>query len=170
MSIMRTLNTVYDLEETRSFRRRVAIAMVVGFMVTVSALVAFSVLLLGAVNPKGIASGLGFDEPFGVVIGFVRWPLAFTVLCISAGAIYRFAPVGKGSLRAIGSGALVFAALWTLASGLLVAYVSNADTLTATYGTLTGLVVTLLWLYATSLAFIAGALVDAQVRGSGTFH
>ncbi len=166
LSIIRVLNLVHDCEDARPLRRRLLMALGIGTTVVAGAILAFAVLLLGSLIPRGIAGGLGLDESFGVVVRILRWPLAFSVLWFAAGGIYALAPAKRGSVRAIATGALMFATLETAGSALLVVYVSHADTLTATYGTLTGLVVTLGWVYFTSLAFVLGALIEAQVRVS----
>lgn len=162
LSIIRTLNLIHGLEEHRSLPRRIATAMAIGVIVGLCAVLAFGVLLIGTLNPRGIAGSLGWAEGFGPVIGILRWPVALGVLTAAAASVYAIAPARGARIPSVTFGALCFALSWLVASGLLVAYVSHADTLAATYGALTGVVVTVMWVYLTSLAFVAGAVLDSE--------
>ena len=162
LSIIRTLNLIHGLEEDRSLRQRIATAMAIGIIVGLCAILAFGVLLIGSLNPRGIAGSLGWAEGFGPVIGIIRWPVALGILMAAAASVYAIAPAKGVRVPSVTVGAFCFAVSWLIASGLLVAYVSRADTLAATYGTLTGIVVTVMWVYLTSLAFVAGAVLDAE--------
>lgn len=164
ISIIRLLNIVHDREETRSRVRLVCTGLIVGAIAGIGALVAFGVLLLGSMNPRGIAGGLGFPEELGLVLDLVRWPVAFGVLAFSVAAIYHIAPEREGRLPEISLGALVFAVVWTVASGAFVFYLRTADSFTATYGALAGMVAILLWVYLASLAFVIGAVINAELE------
>jgi membrane protein len=164
ISIVRLLNVIHDREDGRSRLRRLCTGLVVGAIAGFGALLAFSVLLLGSMNPRGIAGGLGFPDELGLVIDILRWPVAFVLLALSVALIYHLAPSRGGRLPEISLGALVFAVVWTVASGVFVFYLRTADTFTATYGALAGVVAILIWVYLASLAFVIGAVIDAELE------
>lgn len=164
LSIMRNLNVIHGQDETRSRWTRVAIALGIGAIAGLGAIAAFLVLMIGSMNPRGIAEGLGLPGNVGLFIGFLRWPLAFIILAGSVAVIYHLAPTRNGRLPEISLGALVFAVAWTIASGAFVFFLQTAGTFAATYGTLTGFVAMLIWVYFASLAFVIGAVIDAELE------
>ena len=164
MSIVRLLNMIHEREDDRSRMRRVCAGFLSGGIAGLGALLAFGALLLGSMNPQGIASGLGFPDELGVLLDILRWPAAFAILAVSVALIYHIAPARGGRLPEISLGALVFAVTWTLATGAFVFYLRTVDSFAATYGTLTGMVAILIWVYLASLTFVVGAVIDAELE------
>jgi len=81
-------------------------------------------------------------------------------------AFYRVAVVHpRGVRRRVWAGTLVAMTLWTLVSLAFGAWVSTIGHYSVYYGSLATVAVTLLWFYLTSLAFVIGAEVNAQLEG-----
>jgi membrane protein len=81
------------------------------------------------------------------------------------GLLYYFAPnVRQPSFRWITPGGVLGVTLWLLASALFGLFVRYAGDYGATYGTLAGIVVFLLWLWITNLALLFGAEIDAELE------
>ena len=79
--------------------------------------------------------------------------------------IYAFAPaVGHRKFRWISPGAALAVIIWIVASALFFFYASNFSNFGATYGAFAGAVILLLWLYLTSLAFLLGGEVNAEIE------
>ena len=77
---------------------------------------------------------------------------------------------GDRSLVSVLPGAAIGTALWFAVSLLFTAYVSHFGSYDKTYGTLGALISLLIWLWLGNLAFLLGALFNAekeQVRGDG---
>jgi membrane protein len=82
-------------------------------------------------------------------------------------AFYRFAVVHPRTVRRrVWTGAFVAIILWVLVSLLFAAYVGSIGHYSVFYGSLATVAVTLLWFYLTSLAFLVGAEVNAQLEGA----
>lgn len=143
----RAMNTVYEVEEGRpiwAFRgRMLGVAVLVG---TVGALAV--TLLLGPREP------LAWD--------IVRWLLIVGCLFLAIAFLYAFTPnVRRPHLRWVSVGSLVAMSVWVIATGGVVLYATLVDH-GAVYGSLGGVVVTLLWAYATQAALVVGAELDAE--------
>ena len=108
-------------------------------------------------------------------MGYLRWPIGAAALLLAFAVVYALAPrrtsrPGDRSLRSVLPGAAVGTALWFAVSLFFTAYVSHFGSYDKTYGTLGALISLLIWLWLGNLAFLLGALFNAekeQVRGDG---
>ncbi len=125
------------------------VAAAVAAIVAVAAVGGVVVLFLGSLNPEGVAGSVGLSEKFGFVVSLLRWPVGIVVLSVAASMIYRLAPAREANVLELSLGAVAFGLIWTVSSALLALYASNVNALTATYGTLTGIVAILIWTYLT---------------------
>ena len=79
--------------------------------------------------------------------------------------LYGFAPnVKQPKFRWISIGAVIALIVWAVATGGFVFYVTNFSSYNATYGSLAGVIIFLLWLWITNNALLFGAEVDAEVE------
>ncbi|MCU1283238.1 MAG: Inner rane protein YihY, formerly thought to be RNase [bacterium] len=96
----------------------------------------------------------------GVLLAFVG------VMLLGVAAFYRIAVVHpRGVRRRVWPGAMVAMALWVGVSWIFSAYVHVIGHYAIFYGGLATVAVTLLWFYLSSLAFVIGAEVNAQLEG-----
>jgi membrane protein len=64
------------------------------------------------------------------------------------------------------TGSVVATVLWVIISLGFKFYVSQFGSYTATYGAIGGVIVTLVWLYVSSLAVLIGAELNAEIEHS----
>jgi membrane protein len=89
-----------------------------------------------------------------------------SVTTVGLAAFYRIAVVHpRGVRRRVWSGAFVAIGLWALVSWGFGAFVGTIGQYSVYYGSLATVAVTLLWFYLSSLAFLIGAEVNAQLEG-----
>ncbi len=154
-----SLNGVFDVEESRGFvkRRAIAIAFALGAGVL---LVAVAVLMLA--GPE-IFAAVGL----GAVFGIVRWPLAFAILAAILYLMYRFLPNHEGHAQgksgALLMGAIAGALLWVLATALFRFYVSNFGSYSKTYGAVGAVIVLLLWMQISAVIVLLGGEIAAAL-------
>lgn len=143
----RVMNTVYEVEEGRPiwvFR---------GTMLGVAALV-------GAVGAVAVTLLLGPREPLAWDI--LRWVLIVACAFLALALLYAFTPnVRRPHLRWVSVGSLVAMVCWVIASLGVGTYAVVWDH-GAVYGSLGGVIVLLLWTYATQAALVVGAELDAE--------
>jgi len=143
----RQMNRVYEVEEGRpiwAFRGRMLLLAVV----------------VGAVGALGVTLLLGPREPLAWDI--VRWVLVAGCVFLAIALLYAFTPnVRRPHRRWVTVGSLVAIVVWSIATGGVVLYAVLVDH-GAVYGSLGGVIVGLLWTYATQAALIAGAELDAE--------
>jgi membrane protein len=161
-AIVQALNVAYDENETRSALRSIGLAL----------LISVAVIIVGMVSVFAIAA-LAWTEalvpwaPNALIVairaGF--WSAALFAAIVAISAIYRYGPNrhrAKWRWLTIGS---VFAALGWLAASLGFGfYVANFANYNATYGALSAVVVTLMWLYFSSYILLLGAELNAEIE------
>lgn len=161
----RALNRVYEIDEGRSVWRLRPLT----FLVTLGLTVLAGVVLVGLVVSGQIADqvgsliGLGPQAVF--VWGVVKWPVMLLVVMGMVAVLYYVTPnVRQPRFRWMSPGAVVAILAWVLASVLFGLYVGSFGKYDATYGSLGGVIVFLLWLWITNLALLFGAEVDAELE------
>jgi membrane protein len=159
-SIMSALNVIYDQQDhPRSFVMGVLVSMgiVVGaVLVAITGLLAATVLgwlqtLLGGLGPVAL-----------FVIKLGTWVVAALLASATIGGAYRFGPNRAPSgWRWISMGSGIATLLWLVATVGLGFYVSRFGNYNATYGSLSAVVVLLMWFYVSAYAILLGATVNA---------
>ena len=155
-SLLKAMNRIYNIEETRPFWERY----LVGLWLTLlaGAVLATVILALGAGQMlTQQAGGDAAPDWFRALADFARWPLLVVVLLLEASVVFRVAPNAKPRWRIVSPGALVFVGGWLGASALFVLYVDKTGGYAGTYGVLGGVVVLMLWLQITAYALLLGA-------------
>lgn len=157
--LIKGLGRAYDRTETRGFfhRRLLALALTLGAVAVAAAALFAMTLLPFLVRILGIPGG-------GWIIGGVRWIGLVTLFGIAITVLYRYGP-DQGTERTwLRWGVLVALVLWLGGSAGFSFYVDQLADYQATYGTLAGLAVLMLWLYISAFSILIGAEADAVIR------
>ncbi len=163
-SLMTGLDIAYRVRELRSF----VMATAIGLGLTIGGVVVAAVLVATiAVLPAIYAAAPGyFVDVIGTKATWVRWPILVFEMAVSLAIIYRIGPSKPlPGWRLFSVGTLVATVLWLLSSCAFSLYVGSFGSYDATYGSLAGAVVMMLWLWASSLSVLVGATVDAVLEG-----
>ena len=160
--LIEALNVAYDVDETRGWVERKALALVF----TIGA-VLFLVVALGSIAllPALVAeSGLGDAGRWAV--GGLRWVILLGGLLVGLAVLYRYGPDrANARWRWITPGAVLAAILWLLASMAFSIYTANFGRYNETYGSLGAIVVVMLWLVISAAAVLLGAELNAELNG-----
>lgn len=97
----------------------------------------------------------------------VRYAVGLAVLWASLWVMHRVLPSRRMQGLKLWPGVLASVVIWSVAATGLSIYLAYAPGYTLTYGTLAGVIVTLLFFYLTGLALIFGAEVNAVVNRLG---
>jgi len=152
-AIMRALNRVFGCAERRPFWTvyLISLATTAGaaIMILIAALV---MVVLPAALPSFPGSGwiLALRFPVAGLLMMLVWAVLFNVLPDSRRRFQVFTP---GSIAGV--------IIWIVASWGFSEYVTNFGKYQATYGTLGGVAVLLLWLYISGVVFLLGAEINA---------
>jgi membrane protein len=157
-SVMTALNVLDESEDPRPwwYRRLVAI----GLMLAFSALTMLTLVLLVFGGQIGASLGSGA----GVAWRVLHWPVAIVFGLLAIALIYHVAPASRPPWRWVTPGAVFALFAWLLMSLGLRTYVASFGNYNATYGSIGGVILLLLWLYLSSVVLLVGAEIDAEIR------
>lgn len=165
----RALNAAYAVEEERGFVRRKAVDVGATLLIILLSLTALVAVMLGGQLARDLLATIGLGSTGATIFSIVRWPLAVAAMMLAFAIVYGLAPDRDGRpLRWISPGAVVGVLIWILASVGLFLYVANFGRYGATYGAFAGAVILLLWLYVSSLAFLFGGELNAEIERAET--
>jgi membrane protein len=162
MTVMKAMNRAYDVREDRSLVRRYLTGVGLTVAGSIGVILAFVTIVGGALLTEQLVREAGLEGSWEAIT-LLRWPLVFGLLVLAASGVYRIGPNLAPSWRAAITGAVVFAIGWLVATAGLALYVANIANYGATYGTLGGVMVLMIWLYLTSLMLVIGAEVVAVI-------
>lgn len=170
VALQRGMDVAYDVEE----ERKLVGARLRGLVLMVVAVVLGGVATAFIVFGQPLGDGLGSHLPFGtgtvfvVVWTVVRWALGLAALSVLFACFYTFGPNRKAPRFAwVSAGGILATLVWLLASLGFSIYVSSIGSYVKTYGSLTGVVVLMLWLYLSAIAVMAGAELNAELERQG---
>ncbi|MEK4089988.1 MULTISPECIES: YihY family inner membrane protein [Bacillus] len=163
-AIVRAFNHAYEVEENRSF----IIIRLTSFFLTIAMVVTILIALLLPVFGREIgmlaADFISASGLFLQVWSVVRWGISPLILLIVFTALYIFAPNKRLSLRFVLPGAVFAAAGWIIVSMLFSFYVGTFANYSATYGSIGGIIVLMIWFYLTGTLLILGGEINALLH------
>jgi membrane protein len=163
-SMISTLNVVYHVHETRSWWRVRAVALVSTLAISVLVLSALFLVLVSGDVVDWIGRALHLQSIVVLFWKGAQWPAALVFVTLSCSLIYYYAPdLESPRWYWITPGSAFGAVLWLLASIGFRAYLHFFNTYSTYYGPLGAMMMLLVWLYATGLAFLIGGEINAQI-------
>jgi membrane protein len=166
VAIIDALNHAYDVSEWRPWWKRRLVAIALTIVLAVFTLVAFAFVLVGPALASRIAAWLGLAPAVAFVWQLIRWPVILLSAVLGVDFVYHFAPNRAAQWAWITPGALVATALWIASSFGFKFYLTNVADYAATYGTIGGVIVTMLWFYVSGLALLVGAELNGVIEGA----
>lgn len=158
-AVIGALNDIYETEDERGWPVRYGISFALAGSIALGVIGALlTTVLLGRIGDGGVK----------VVAEIGRWILAIGLLALALGLLVRFGPAKRRSNRWIGAGTAVVIVSWigaTLIYELLVTHVLNFKTAT---GSLTVFLVTIGYVYTSSIILLVGLELDELLREDAT--
>lgn len=169
-TVLKALARVYGAQERRPFWKRTLVSLALTMAAGAFFASAFIVLVVGQIFASDIGDLLGVRGSAVAVMTWLRVPAVIVLLAVATAFLYRAAPGGGAGVPWVSPGALLFIPAWIISTLAFGFYVSNFGSYHATYGTLGGVIVLMVWLYLSSLLMLAGAelnaVLSAQHRNS----
>ena len=161
----RALNRIYEIDEGRPFWKLRPLMLVITLgAVLLSALVLVMLIVSGPLA-QSIGDKIGLGDTAVTIWNIAKWPLIALIVMMVVALLYYATPnVKQPKFRWLSVGAGVAIVIWVLASVGFAFYVANFSSYNKTYGSLAGVIVTLLWLWITNLALLLGAEIDSEME------
>jgi membrane protein len=163
-SMISTLDAVYHVRESRSWLRGRVIAL--GLTIAISILLVSSLFIVLVGEQFCDWIGMRLHLTAFVVIAWkgLQWVAVVLFLALSFSLIYYWGPsVEQRRWHWITPGSIFGGFLWLAASAGFRVYLHFFNTYATTYGSLGAMMILVVWLYVTGLAFLIGGEINAQI-------
>jgi membrane protein len=164
-AFMRASNSIFDVPEGRPIWKRMPIrlglTLLTGVLLTASALIAVFTGRLADV----VGRLLGIGPQAVAVWNVAKWPVLVVLVTILFDVLYWASPNARqGGFRWVSPGGVLAVFIWLLASAGFALYVTHFGSYNKTYGSLAAVIIFLVWLWISNLAFLLGAEFDSEVQ------
>ncbi len=161
----RAMNRIYEIEEGRPFWKLRPLMLVITLVAVLLSALILVMLIVSGPLAQAIGDAIGLGDTAVTIWNIAKWPVIAVVVVLVVAMLYYTTPnVKQPKFRWISVGAGVAILVWVLASIAFAFYVSNFGSYNKTYGSLAGVIVTLLWLWITNLALLFGAEIDSELE------
>lgn len=157
-AVIRALNLAYDVKDSRPKWK----VRLIAILFTLGGGALGIVATLAAVATPALAQAVG--EPIGTVILWLRIPVAALLVTFVWALAYYVLPDVEQQFKFITPGSIVGVTIWIIASLGFSFYVTNFGKYDATYGSLGGMIVLLLWMWISSQVLLLGAEINAIIE------
>jgi membrane protein len=161
----RSMNRVYDIDEGRPiWKLRPLLLLVTVLTLVVAAMVVIALVMTGSLA-RAVGDVIGLGDAAVTAWSIAKWPVVLLLVIVLIAVLFHVTPnVRQPRFRWISPGAVVAIVVWILASAGFGFYVATFANYDATYGSIAGVIVFLLWMWLTNLALLFGAELDAEVE------
>ncbi|OHX51335.1 ribonuclease [Planococcus salinarum] len=163
-AFIKATNEAYDVEETRSFIKQKGVAILLTLFMLVAVIIALVLPIFGGAIIDMISSFMNLPSQTEILFQVLRWVISIAVMSIVLAFMYKIAPNKHFPFKEVIVGAVIATVLWQLVSLAFSFYVSNFGSFNATYGSLGGLIILILWFFLTGLILVIGAEVNAIIH------
>src|SRR5215204_1226407 len=167
-TLTEAFNAAYEVPETRRWWKMSALSLAVGPVLALVAIVAILLMLIGPDLIERIAALVGLEEVFVSLWGWLRFPLALSLLGVVLSLIYRHGPNVRQRFRSVIPGAVLAVVLWAITSIGFSFYLATFANYGVTYGSLGAAVGLLFYLYLCASVVLFGAELNAAIYRPAT--
>ena len=157
-SIMAALNV-----ESRPWWRERVLAIGLTIVFSLLAVIALVLLMFGQNLGEAIANRTGWGTAFRITWQLVRWPTAMALGLAAISLVYRLAPAANQRWAWVTPGAAFAVVAWAIMSVALRFYVGYFANYNATYGSIGGVILLMLWLYLSGVVLLVGAAINSEI-------
>ena len=161
-TITKALNRFYEVKETRGFWRMKGMCLLYSIFIILLVIMSFALIIFG----EGTQFFLKYKNfiPFlseETVWNIARYIVVFLAIFVTILIMFKNLPNKKLTSKAVAAGAALTTLAWCVASYGFAFYVNSFGTYHVIYGSLTGIIVLITWVYITSFVILFGGSINA---------
>ena len=161
-SIIVAANILYKTEEKNSLKMRVKSLFLVVLLMSLFAFMMF-VLGFGSTILMMIINSLeGNYDMFYKIFTLLKWPVSVLLIYFFVKVLYTVAPSVRIKSRTVTKGAWFTTICWTIATFIYSIYVTNIAQYDLFYGSLSSIIVLMIWVYMLSTILVVGICINAD--------
>lgn len=163
-SLIITSNTLYRIEHNSYFKRLLkallmTILLVLLFIFIIVVL-AFGDKIVNYITSLSILENISYE--IKIVYAILKWPIAFFIIFIIIKVLYTIAPDKKIPSKYMNRGAFFTTVMWVIITILYTFYINNYANYNLFYGSLSNIVIIMLWVYALSFILVIGMAINNE--------
>lgn len=164
-AISTTLNSAYDVKETRPWWKQRLTVIVLTMALSVLIISALILVVAGGWISEWLAATFGLGSTFPLAWKIIQWPVILFCMILAFALIYYFAPdLHDQKWQWLTPGSAIGVALWLLVSIAFRIYLQFFDSYSATYGSIGAVIILMLWLYFTGTAVLIGGEINSEIE------
>lgn len=165
MAIINSLNVVYGVQETRPLWKVGGMAVLLTLGAAIFVITSLILILAGEQVIRWLGDFVDKEE-VGVTFywSLLQWPMIVLIMLVALNLIYYFAPNTDHEWQWIKPGSILAVCLWVILSLGLKYYVENFVDYNPVYGSITGVIILMMWLYVSGLALLLGGELNYTLK------
>jgi len=163
-ALIKSLNLSYKVTENRPLLIARGMSILMTILLIFILIVALALPVFGEQLGLLIFSFLGLEEGFLALWNSIRFTIPGIITFVACAIIYWLAPNVKMNILSALGGAAFAATGWLATSYLFSIYISNFGNFSATYGSIGGVIILMLWLYISAMILIVGGQINAVMK------
>lgn len=161
-SIITASNTIFNVKEPTFVKKNIKSFIITIFLILLITFI-LVVPLFGTTILK-FFSIVGIDNQVLKILNFIypilRWPISLFVIFLFIKLIYTMAPDENIPSSYVNKGAIFTTISWTIVTGLYSFYINTIADYSLLYGTLSNIVILILWFWLISYIFVIGLALN----------
>jgi len=164
-SIIIVSNNLYKIENASAIKGRIksvfmtfVIVFVIIFTLLVPTLGSIIVDFISNTNASAIANDVK------IVFEWIKWPLSLIFIYANIKLIYTMAPGIQIKSKDVTKGAIFTTVLWIISANVYSTYLSTFTNYDILYGSISNIIILLLWVYLLSYIFVMGLALNTLKR------
>ncbi len=162
-SVMHALNVAYDVEEERGIVKKYLMSVLYTIGLAVIVLASLALMFLGPQTIEWLADQIGLGAIVVTLWTWLRIPVAILLMILAIALIYYFFPNVDQPFVVLTPGSVLAVIGWIVATLGFSFYISNFGNYNATYGSLAGVIILLLYFFISSAVLLVGAEINAVI-------
>jgi membrane protein len=164
-TLMQGVSRIFSESDDRPFLQKRLIALVIVVCLVTAAALVSGFLVLGPYIERWVGDAVGYPSATAWMWWTLQWPILVLGLLLAFAVLLWLGPdVDQRSWKLITPGACVALVIWLVASAGFAFYAARFGSYNKAWGTLSAVVVMLIWLWLTSAALLFGAEVNFQTQ------
>ncbi len=163
-SIIITSNELYNIKNDDYIKDRVkAFFMIILLMflfIFIFVVLAYGNIIIEKILDLEALSSI--SSHIYLVFVLLKWPIAFVLIFWILKIIYTISPDEKISSKYMNKGALFTTVCWIVTTSIYSYYVSHLANYTLFYGSISGIIVMMIWIYILTYIFVMGIAINAD--------
>lgn len=158
------LNRAYGVDGKRNFFFRQGQNILIVLLLTVGLILTSTAIVLGPVLFEFAFSWYPQAMEWEALWNFIRYVFGFFMMMNLFAAIYYYLPNLSQTWRRVLPGAFIATVLWLGLASLFSLYLANAKDFTVTYGSLSGIIIAMIFFQFSAVIFLFGAEINDAYR------